>query len=371
MRCALIGSPGGDVNFLKRSPMNFESQLARAKAPATLRTIAALAGVSPSTVSRVLNRDPNVRISEASRGRILEIASETGYRPNRLARSLKLQRTFVIGMLIPDITNPLFSALFSAVDEFASAAGYHVILCNTADSATRFQEHLDALSDGHVDGLLIATAHRTDVAVAHLHSRRLPYVLLNRRRDSDEDISVVPNDKQGAQLAVEHLAKLGHRRIAHIAGSLEFSRTAERLEGYREAMRARNLPEIIWQTSSSELDERAGEIGLAELFKGPEHATPTAIFAANDLVALGTLTSARRMKVRTPDDLSIIGCDDIPLASHVQPALTTLRYPFRVVGRLATEQLLRLIAKEPSGSELQVVLPVELVIRASTATPPA
>jgi LacI family transcriptional regulator len=137
----------------------------------------------------------------------LEIAAETGYRPNRLARSLKLQRTFVIGMLIPDITNPLFSALFSAVDEFASAAGYHAIVCNTADSATRFQEHLDALSDGHVDGLLIATAHRTDVALAHLHSRRMPYVLLNRGRDSDEDFSVTgkaPNWPFKGFLGYEH-----------------------------------------------------------------------------------------------------------------------------------------------------------------------
>ena len=187
--------------------MSFQSQLTRAKAPVTLRTIAALAGVSPSMVSRVLNHDPNVRISEVRRRRILEIAAETGYRPNRLARSLKLQRTFVIGMLIPDITNPYFRRSLAQSMNSPPPPVIHVILCNTADSATRFQEHLDALSDGHVDGLLIATAHRTDVALAHLHSRRLPYVLLNRGRDSDEDFSVTgkaPNWPFKGFLGYEH-----------------------------------------------------------------------------------------------------------------------------------------------------------------------
>jgi len=178
----------------------------------TLRELAKEVGVSPSTVSRVLNRDPNVRVSETSRSRILDLAAATGYRPNRLARSLKLQRTNVIGMLIPDITNPLFSALFRAVDEVASAAGYHVILCNTGDSADRLRQHLDALSEGHVDGLLLATAHRNDPVVETLRRRRLPYILVSRRNENSDEAWVVPDDRQGAHLAVEHLVKLGHQR---------------------------------------------------------------------------------------------------------------------------------------------------------------
>lgn len=163
-----------------------------------------------------------------------------------------------------------------------------------------------------MDGLLIATAHRADAAVGYLHARRLPYVLLNRRCVSDEDSSVVPDDRQGAHLAVQHLAQLGHRRIAHIAGSLEFSRTAERLEGYRDAMRLANLPEIVWETSRSKLDEMTGEFGMTELFERPLKVRPTAIFAANDLVALGALAVSRRLKLHVPKDLSIVGCDDIP-----------------------------------------------------------
>ena len=339
--------------------------------PVTLRKIAALAGVSPSTVSRVLNRDPNVRISEPSRSRILSIASETGYRPNRLARSLKYQRTHVIGMLIPDITNPLFSALFKSVDDVASTAGYHVILCNTGDSASRFQDHLEALGDGHVDGVLIATAHRNDVAIEKLHSRRLPYVLLNRRRDTDEDASVVPDDRSGAQLAVEHLAQLGHRKIAHIAGSQDVSRTANRLDGYRQSMKSLALPEIVHQISAGGMDERAGEHGLVQLMEASQEGGPTAIFTANDLVALGVLAAARRMGIHVPDELSVVGCDDVPLARYVQPALTTIKYPVYDIGKLATEQLIKLISAQASNEvdQIQLVLPVELIARESTSVP--
>ena len=342
----------------------------KVESPITLRKIAALAGVSPSTVSRVLNRDPNLRISETSRLRILNIASQTGYRPNRLARSLRYQRSQVIGMLIPDITNPLFSALFRSVDDVASAAGYHVILCNTGDSESRFQEHLDALSDGHVDGLLITTAHRTDVTIEKLSSRRLPYVLMNRRRDTDEDASVIPDDRRGAQLAVEYLAGLGHRKIAHIAGSQEISRTASRLAGYRETMQSFDLPEIVHQIPTGGMDETAGEHALIELMKSPE-GNATAIFTANDLVALGVLAVARRLGVHVPADLSVVGCDDVPLAKYVQPSLTTIRYPFYDVGRLATEQLIKLISTQSSSDlgRIHLVLPVELVLRESSSAP--
>lgn len=335
----------------------------------TLRDLAKRLGVNPSTVSRVLNRDPNVRISETSRARILDLAAATGYRPNRLARSLKLQRTHVIGMLIPDVTNPLFSALFRAVDEVASATGYQVILCNTGDSPVRLEQHLEALSEGHVDGVLIATAHRTDPVIEKLRYRRLPYVLVNRRRDGDEDTFIIPDDRNGARVAIEHLVSLGHRRIAHIAGFLEISRSADRLNGYREAMESFSLEPMVWLTPAAGLDEVAGEMGLVELLKSPQR--PTAIFAANDLAAVGVIASARHMGLEVPRDLSVIGCDDIPMSKYIEPSLTTVRYPFHEVGRRATEQLVGLIQGEFRGNEhrAQIVLPVELVPRGSVGPP--
>jgi len=332
----------------------------------TLRELAKEVGVSPSTVSRVLNRDPNVRVSETSRSRILDLAAATGYRPNRLARSLKLQRTNVIKMLIPDITNPLFSALFRAVDEVASAAGYHVILCNTGDSVDRLQQHLEALSEGHVDGLLLATAHRNDPVVETLRRRRLPYILVSRRNENSDEAWVVPDDRQGAHLAVEHLVNLGHRRIAHIAGFMEISRSADRLHGYREAMDSCGLDPMVWLTPAAGLDEAAGEMGFIELLKSSER--PTAIFTANDLAAVGVIARARRIGLAVPRDLSVIGCDDIPMSKHIEPSLTTIRYPFHEVGRLSTEHLIRHIVGHAPADELppQMALPFELIVREST-----
>jgi LacI family transcriptional regulator len=335
----------------------------------TLRELAKEVGVSPSTISRVLNRDPNVRISETSRSRILDLATAKGYRPNRLARSLKLQRTNVIGMLIPDITNPLFSALFRAVDEVASAAGYHVILCNTGDSGVRLQQHLEALSEGHVDGLLIATAHRGDPVIETLRARRLPYVLVSRRSDQSDEPWVIPDDRRGAHLAVRHLVELGHRRIAHIAGFMEVSRSVDRLQGYREAMDTFNLEPLVWLTPAAGLDEAAGEMGLMEMFKSTSK--PTAVFTANDLAAVGAIAYARQMGLEVPRDLSVIGCDDIPMSRYTEPSLTTVRYPFEEVGRLATEHLIRHIGGEAreDQSPAQVAAPVELVVRRSTGRP--
>jgi LacI family transcriptional regulator len=314
----------------------------------------------------VLNRDPNVRVSETSRSRILDLAAATGYRPNRLARSLKLQRTNVIGMLIPDITNPLFSALFRAVDEVAAAAGYHVILCNTGDSVDRLQQHLEALSEGHVDGLLLATAHRNDPVVETLRRRRLPYILVSRRNENSDEAWVVPDDRQGAHLAVEHLVNLGHRRIAHIAGFMEISRSADRLHGYREAMDSSGLDPMVWLTPAAGLDETAGEMGFIELLKSSQR--PTAIFTANDLAAVGVIARARRIGLAVPRDLSVVGCDDIPMSKHIEPSLTTIRYPFHEVGRLSTEHLIRHIVGHAPADELppQMALPLELIVREST-----
>ncbi len=341
------------------------------RGPVTLRELARQIGVNPSTVSRVLNRDPSVRISDATRARIVDLAAALDYRPNRLARSLKLQRTHIVGMLIPDVTNPHFSALFRAVEDTAGAAGYQVILGNTDDAAERAARQVEALSAGHVDGLLIATARRDDPLVAGLRDRRLPYVLLNRRRDDPADVAVVPDDAQGAHLAVEHLLHLGHRRIAHVAGSAEVSRSAARLRGFQEALAAAGCSDEGWIATAGSLDETAGELGLARLLTLPPAERPTAVFAGNDLAAVGVLRAARRVGLRVPGDLAVIGSDDLPAGRYVEPALTTIRVPVQEMGRLATELLLGQIegGGAPGLTPTQVVLPVELIVRGSTGPP--
>ncbi|HLI26403.1 MAG TPA: LacI family DNA-binding transcriptional regulator [Chloroflexota bacterium] len=335
----------------------------------TLRELARRLGVNPSTVSRVLNRRPTPHVSEATRARIFEVAAAAGYRPNRLARSLKLQRTHMIGMLIPDVTNPHFSALFRAVDDAASAAGYHVILCNTDDRSDRLQQHLAALGEGHVDGLIVACARRHEPALDVLRAWRLPYVLLNRRRDVADEVGVVPDDEQAARLAVAHLRALGHQRIAHVAGSSEVSRSVARLRGFRQAMAAAGVSAPPCVTVSRDLDEEAGAAAFAELWALPPAQRPTAVFAANDLVALGVLSAARRWGLRVPDDLSIVGSDDLPVGRYATPALTTVRLPVTAMGRLATELLIRQLEAGASAADSPraIVVPVELVVRESSA----
>jgi LacI family transcriptional regulator len=335
----------------------------------TLRALAEQVGVDPSTVSRVLNHDPSVRISAATRARILEAATASGYRPNRLARSLKLQRTGIVGMLIPDVTNPLFSALFRAVDDAASAAGYHVILCNTDDSEPRLRQQLDALSEGHVDGLLVATARRGDGALDALRERGVPYVLVNRHRDAPDESWVVPDDRQAAHQAIAHLVGLGHRRIAHVAGAADVSRSAARLAGFRAAMAAAGCPDETWLAAAGDLDETAGEVALARLLALPPAQRPTAVFAANDQAALGVVAAARRAGLHVPDDLSVVGSDDIPAGRYASPPITTIHVPVQDMGRLATELLVRQLRAPASAATppTQRVLPVALVVRGSTA----
>ncbi len=340
--------------------------------PVRLRDLARRVGVHPSTVSRVLSGDPTARLSEATRRRILDLAYATGYRPNRLARSLKMQRTHILGMLIPDITNPFFSVLFRAVEDAAGGAGYNVILCNTDDTSARLEQHLRVLGEGHVDGLLIATAHRGDPAIGGLRARGMPYVLVNRRRDDADDSWIVSDDRGGARQAVEHLACLGHRRIGHIAGSAEISTTAERLAGYREAMAERGLPVDERWIVEGGLVESEGEQGMEQVLRLPGAERPTAVFVANDFAALGAMAALRRAGVRVPDEMSIVGYNDSQLAGRSQPPLTTLRVPLQEMGRVAADTLIKRLTGEAgvAHSPVQVVLPVELVVRGSTAPPP-
>jgi LacI family transcriptional regulator len=333
-----------------------------------LRDFARQAGVHPSTVSRVLSGDPTARLSGATRSRILDLAAVTGYRPNRLARSLKLQRTHILGMLIPDITNPFFSLMFRAVEDVAGAAGYNVILCNTDDSAARFEQHLRGLGEGHVDGLLIATVHRSDPPMEALHARRTPCVLVNRRRDATDDAWVIPDDRLGATLAVEHLVSLGHRRIAHIAGAADISTTAKRRSSFRVALADRGLAVDERLIVEGGLTEGAGAQGMTHLLALPAEDRPTAVFAANDLAALGAIEVAGAAGLSVPEDVSIVGYNDTPLAGRARPGLTTIRVPLYDMGRLATQILIEYLEGErrPDQPPAQVVLPVELVVRGST-----
>lgn len=329
----------------------------------TLKDVARLAKVHPSTVARVLNGDPRQRVSEEVRERIVALAHEHGYQPNRLARALRLKRTHVIGTLIPDIANPFFAALFRGIEDAAARQDFSVILANTDDEPAREQRSLLMLRERQVDGLILATARRDDPAIARLAAIDYPFVLVNRHTDPLEANAVVPDDYDGAVRAVEHLIALGHRRIAHIAGSDAISTGHKRRRGYRDTLERHGLPVDPALVVTGGYREAGGYDAMRVLLAFPQ--PPTAVFAVNDLAAMGALRALREAGLQVPRDVSIVGFNDLAVAAQATPRLTTLHVPPHAMGVAATERLLAMLTGQEVATAPAVV-PVELVCRDST-----
>jgi LacI family transcriptional regulator len=329
----------------------------------TLKELAARARVHPSTISRVANHDPRLRIATATRQRIEALLSETEYRPNGVARGLKLRQTFVLAVVIPDITNPLFAGLFRGVEDGASPRGYNVLLCNTDGSPERQRSHLQSMRDRRVDGVILASSFLKDPTVHWLRHQQIPYVLVNRFSDEGHDPFVGSDDLLGGRVATEHLVQLGHRRIGHLAGKATVSTGVLRRQGYLAALAARGMTEDPRLVIESGYTEEGGARAAERLFALDDR--PTAIFAVTDLTAAGAFRVARRMGLRVPEDVAIVGYNDIPLATRLVPALTTVHVPIHDFGSAAARLLLEQIdAGEPT--ERQVIFDPELIVRGST-----
>lgn len=329
----------------------------------TLKELARLAGVHPSTVSRVLNAEAGVRLSAATRERVFELARETGYRPNHTARSLKRRQTLVIGVLIPDISNPLFASMFRGVEDAAFARGYNALLCSTDDRPGRLDRHVRLLSERQVDGLILATARCHDETVAWLRERDEAFVLLNRRTAEHAERYVVGDDFGGAELATRHLLAVGCRRVAHLAGPDSVMTGQLRRRGYRRALEADGLgedPALVAECDFTEAGGYRATRGLLE--RAPQ---PDGIFAVNDMAALGALDALDERGLDVPGDVALVGFNDVPLAARVSPALTTVRVPIYAMGAAAAEMLIDLLGDRAAPAAGRV-LESRLIVRAST-----
>ena len=331
--------------------------------PVTLKELGARARVHPSTVSRVANKDPSLRIAPVTRQRIEALLRETEYRPNGVARGLKLRQTLVLAVVIPDITNPFFAALFRGVEDGASPRGYNVLLCNTDGSPERQRSHLQSLHARRVDGVILASSFLKDSTVRWLRKQRIPYVLVNRYSDEAHDPFVGSDDLVGGRIATAHLADLGHRRIGHLAGKATVSTGVLRRRGYLATLAERGLstdPRLVIESGyTEEGGARAAERLLALADR------PTAIFAVTDMTAVGAFGVARQLGLRIPEDVAIVGYNDIPLASRMVPALTTIHVPIHDFGSVAAQLLLEQIETgEPS--QRRVIFNPELIVRGST-----
>ena len=331
--------------------------------PVTLKQLADRVGVHPSTISRVANNDPGLRISPATRSRIEALLRETEYRPNGIARGLKLQQTLALAVVIPDVTNPLFAALFRGVEDGASPRGYNVVLCNTDGSPDRQRSHLASLTARRVDGVILASTFLRDPSVRWLRQQRIPHVLVNRFSDDGLDPFVGSDDVMGAKVATQHLYALGHRRIAHLAGQPTVSTGVLRRRGYLAALAEAGVkadPELVVESGYV---EDGGARGTERLLSMRDR--PTAIFAVNDMAAVGAYSVARRLGLRIPDDLAVVGYNNIPLAGRLIPGLTTVHVPAHEFGIMATRLLLDQIESGQRPAR-QVVFQPELVVRGST-----
>jgi len=326
----------------------------------TIKDVAELAEVHPSTVSRVINGDS--RISEKTKKKVLLIIRKLGYTPNAIARGLKTKRTYTLGMLIPDITNPFFAELARGVEDAANKNSFNIILCNTDDKLKKERTYLEILREKRVDGLILGTAHIRDKSILELEKKKFPYILISRNVERLNKNCIIIDDLAGGMMATEYLIKLGHHRIAHISGPLKTRSGLNRLKGYQLALKKHKIEYNDELVGEGDFRINGGYQVMKRFLKLPE--PPTAIFAANDLLALGAMQAIQKKNFYIPEDFSIIGFNDIELASFVYPSLTTIRQPILEMGNLAVKMLLKIII-DGEFNQGKIVLKPKLIIRES------
>lgn len=330
---------------------------------ATLQDIALAVGVTPTTVANALKGRGNV--SEATRNRILQCAKELRYQPNMLARSLAQGKTYTLGFLLPTIANPFYPEIAEAIERTAHQHSYQMLLCNTLYDSALGRQQLDRLVSRWVDGVIVMGVSMDIAAISAHFQHGLPTVLCNwQENEVIEDIPHVSADFHCAgKLAAQHLLSLGHQCMAVI---VDLPRQTLRLQGFCEALQAAGvtLDHKMIQQGNSTLE--SGYAATQHLLSQPER--PTAIFATTDWMALGAIEAAQDAGLRIPQELSIIGLDDIVVSTHIRPPLTTVAVPKFQVAKEATELLLGLINKEADLPMLRLIEPL-LIVRQSTASP--
>jgi DNA-binding LacI/PurR family transcriptional regulator len=357
------------VSIESRSPdKQVHSGLAQGR-EISIADIARVAGVSHTTVSRALRGSP--LISTETRERIQRLALEMGYTPNAIAQSLQTRRTSTIGLVVTSIADPFLSEVVRGVEEVARAAGFSLLVSTTQNDPEQEMEVLEVLRRRRVDGIVVATSRVADEQKQRLDQLRVPTVLINSQVEMQEGwryrISV--DDLSGARFGVEHLLALGHRAIGYLGTASRPVSCQRRLEGYRQALEAAGIAyRDEWMVvatadeASPQEDVICGRRALARLLE----AGVTALFCQTDMQAVGVLMACHRRGIVVPRELSVVGFDDIEIASYVTPPLTTIRQPRALLGRLASQVLLGMLNGSPGQNHL--LMPT-LIVRESTAPP--
>jgi len=328
----------------------------------TIAEVAKLAGVHESTVSRALNPSSRGIVNEKTARRVEAAAQSLQYVPNIMARGLRTKSSMTVGVIIPDLTNPIFPPIIRGIERHLAPLGYTTLLADTDGSKVLESSAITSLTQRRVDGFIIATGVEESALMLSLERSGVPVVLANRGAGETSYPLVTGNDEAGIQEAVGHLYKLGHRSIVHVAGPQSFSTSRIRSEAVSRACEARGITLKIETTEALTIEQ--GERATDSLLEDKNFVF-TAIQASTDLLALGVLRSIRRHGLRCPEDISVVGFNDMPFAEEFSPGLTTVRVPLEAIGEESAKQLVR-IFKDDETVPGVVTLPVSLVVRAST-----
>jgi len=333
----------------------------------TLRDVAQLAGVHAATASRALNPKTRPLVNADTARKVLKAAETLGYLPNPIARSLKTSKSSTVGLVIPDLTNPLFPPIVRGIEDVLSPAGYSAWIVNTDNDPEREKAQIESLRSRQVEGLIVATARLDHPLLRRLHEQGMKMVLVNRRVEGVEIPSITADDAAGIGLAVHHLVGLGHRRIAHLAGPQTTSTGVVRARAFRYAVRDHGLPddpELI--AYCNVWTETEGARALRSLLDAGQ--SFTAVVAGNDLIALGCYDVFAERGIVCPDEISVVGFNEMPFLDKMRPPLTTIALPHYEIGAEAARMLLEVI-DDPDRHARSVLLPTSLVVRQSTAAP--
>ena len=328
----------------------------------TISEVAKACGIAVSTVSNALSGKPYVR--KETRKKVQEVAAQMGYRPSPVARALRTHRSATIGILVPDISNPVFSWIVQGIDGVVSEEGTTLFVCNTEGRVDKQIHYMQTLSDRQVDGLILVSQHTDGAEISDLLDKGPPFVLLyRRRRDAKTDFVGIDNE-HGIREAMKHLIELGHRRIAFVHGPEGSTSVEERFAAYRAVVDEEGLSaeaNLVFQGDYS--IEGGLQAGKFFLEQDPR---PTAVLASNDFSALGVVEAAGKLGYRVPEDVSVVGYDDIFIAGMPQVQLTTVYQPKRKVGAAAAKLLLQRVRSSRRGRPKDVIFPVELKVRGTT-----
>jgi DNA-binding LacI/PurR family transcriptional regulator len=330
----------------------------------SLKDVAKYADVSITTVSRVMN--DSGKVNPETRERVQKAMRKLGYQPSRVAQRLRATKghSKLLGLIIPDIQNQFYSNIVRGIEDVAYGRDYAVILCNSDENPSKEKFYLDVLQSESVDGVILPPIHQYSKVVEGLVEAGIPVVCVDRKLVREAVDTVVINNKKGGFLAVNHLIELGHKRIAILSSSSQFSSFEERQQGYEKALSLNGIqvdPELIREGDPRSSDN-ARELTMELLALS---SPPTAIFATNNLMTLGTLEAVNEAGLKIPEDISVVGFDDMPWAKAITPPLTVIKQPGYEMGRRSAELMFQRI-EDPRREPVQVIMEPSIILRSST-----